>query len=974
MELKTPAHMLNDKVHLRSEQFTQREEFVSLTTTDAVKQFVEAWWGEFQKRDVTATSQRAIKLFTIFKASGNKPSLRPYFSSDNQLTLEPLTRPNINVSWLPQTGKKVELSDLDLQHFERQVRVGMRVANFMEALLQAWKYGDTPMFMLEKIISAIVHATKTQLQNQTALLSQIIQLRRDLFMCGATASLDVQQALRHAPFLGQLELFPTKTVAELDDKVKRSCETSLIVQTYRKSQSQQQSSQPKKRNWQRDSNDNQRGWGRSDLVNDTSFSSPTRSVTPTVPTKPVARNPVGFEFNPTSEWVEAVKALQTLSEEQKALPVGGRLKLFWKNWKDIGTAKRIYNWFRKGYRLPFLAQQKSQADSLLKLVCPDFLLSNYTNNTLKQEALTEIITKLLTKQAIEEVPENQEVVFNRVFLREKPIKNRTAKQEYRLIIDLTQINQFLKTKHFVMDTPSHIRQAILPGMWATSLDFSDAYHHIPIRPDFYKYLAFQFKNKRYWYKVCPFGLSPIPQVFTAAMEPLKIHARTSLGIATYQYIDDWLLLFTNPKEAEVKTIQFAHLCLSLGMLVNFDKSELAPTQQITHLGIEWNLQTAWVKPAKKQIQAISNGATIACEKGKAKLSQLESLRGKMVAAEKQTHMGRINFRMFQKAVTKALKMSYRHQWVKLPMSALEDLAWWSHQPNLARGVPCVPPKPTIHITTDASDRGWGAQSENLSAQGEWSPQQLSLHINHKELLAVLLTLQRWGEQLKGQTIQFWLDNLTAVAYLSNQGGTRSPSMTQTAKQLFRLANSYQICVLANYIPGALNVVADMNSRVGQVLKTEWMLSSKSFKWINQHNQFGTLELDLFANQYTRQLADYGSPCPDMFAFLIDALTADWPKDMTLYAYPPTCIMDKVVVKIQQEKPKRLLLVAPMHTKATWFPFVNQWSHSKMVIPTEVLQLEQPHFDHVHPNPGMLYLTMFHISFQSSMNRDTTLMC
>ena len=76
-------------------------------------------------------------------------------------------------------------------------------------------------------------------------------------------------------------------------------------------------------------------------------------------------------------------------------------------------------------------------------------------------------------------------------------------------------------------------------------------------------------------------------------------------------------------------------------------------------------------------------------------------------------------------------------------------------------------------------------------------------------------------------------------------------MTQTAKQLFHLANLYQICVLANYIPVALNVVADMNLRVGQVLKTKCMLSSKSFKWINQHNQFGTLELDLFANQYTQ---------------------------------------------------------------------------------------------------------------------------
>ena len=63
-------------------------------------------------------------------------------------------------------GKKVELSYEDFQDFERQVQVGARVVNLMEALLQAWKYVDTPAFMLEKIISAI---TKTQLLSETAL-------------------------------------------------------------------------------------------------------------------------------------------------------------------------------------------------------------------------------------------------------------------------------------------------------------------------------------------------------------------------------------------------------------------------------------------------------------------------------------------------------------------------------------------------------------------------------------------------------------------------------------------------------------------------------------------------------------------------------------------------------------------------------------------------------------------------------------
>ena len=82
-----------------------------------------------------------------------------------------------------------------------------------------------------------------------------------------------------------------------------------------------------------------------------------------------------------------------------------------------------------------------------------------------------------------------------------------------------------------------------------------------IRKDCFRYLAFQVDNKKYWYKVCPFGLSPIPQVFTSSMEQLKLYARTELEIATFQYIDDWLLLYTDPQIATEKTIKFAKLCI-----------------------------------------------------------------------------------------------------------------------------------------------------------------------------------------------------------------------------------------------------------------------------------------------------------------------------------------------------------------------------------------------------------------------------
>ena len=107
VNLSTPVrHLGNTRVHLRSEQFTPKTEFVSLTTTEALQQLVQAWWGEFKRRDITPTSQRANKLFALFKNSANKASLKPYLSADTALKIETLTRPTTNLQWLPQTCKK----------------------------------------------------------------------------------------------------------------------------------------------------------------------------------------------------------------------------------------------------------------------------------------------------------------------------------------------------------------------------------------------------------------------------------------------------------------------------------------------------------------------------------------------------------------------------------------------------------------------------------------------------------------------------------------------------------------------------------------------------------------------------------------------------------------------------------------------------------------------------------------------------
>ena len=213
----------------------------------------------------------------------------------------------------------------------------------------------------------------------------------------------------------------------------------------------------------------------------------------------------------------------------------------------------------------------------LAVSCPEGLVTRYAPGSEKQAALLEKIQELLDKKVIAEAPENALAFHNRVFLRPK----RTG--GWRLILDVSQLNKFLHWDTFKMDHIAVVRLAAEPGMFTTSVDFSDAYHHIPIRRSHIKFLCFQVGNKRYWYLALPFGLSPAPRIFTVVLRPLKLWARALL-MSLFQYLDDWLNLARSASQAREQTLTLVEKCVELGLLVNLQKSELEPKQFIDFLG------------------------------------------------------------------------------------------------------------------------------------------------------------------------------------------------------------------------------------------------------------------------------------------------------------------------------------------------------------------------------------------------------
>ena len=77
--------------------------------------------------------------------------------------------------------------------------------------------------------------------------------------------------------------------------------------------------------------------------------------------------------------------------------------------------------------------------------------------------LLNMLQELLDKKAIVVLPPDSWVFFNRVFL----VPKRTG--GYRLILDVSKLNEYLQVSTFSMDTVQVIRGAVEPGMWGVSI-------------------------------------------------------------------------------------------------------------------------------------------------------------------------------------------------------------------------------------------------------------------------------------------------------------------------------------------------------------------------------------------------------------------------------------------------------------------------------------------------------------------------
>ena len=157
---------------------------------------------------------------------------------------------------------------------------------------------------------------------------------------------------------------------------------------------------------------------------------------------------------------------------------------------------------------------------------------------------------------------------------------------------------------FWMETPTSVRESVRRGDWATSIDLLNACFHIPIHPRDRKWLRCVWKNRDFQFRALPFGLAPVPRLFTKVVRELCIFLRQK-GVRLKVCLDDWLILASSADLCHRHTQSVLELCTRLGFHLNTIKSELSPAQQFTFLGILFDTVHWLVLPADHRVQRLS---------------------------------------------------------------------------------------------------------------------------------------------------------------------------------------------------------------------------------------------------------------------------------------------------------------------------------------------------------------------------------
>lgn len=569
---------------------------------------------------------------------------------------------------------------------------------------------------------------------------------------------------------------------------------------------------------------------------------------------------------------------------------GGQLKHFIDRWKELQAPEIVVRTL-SNYKIPFIQK-------------PPLVLPNLQKPHLQTKvtpAMTQHIIKM-EKELVLMKAEQSPSFISRMFLVPKP------DETTRPVLNLRPLNEFVATDPFKLINCQRVLGFLQLGDWMVKVDLSQAYFHIPIHPAHRKFLRILFKDSLYEMTCLPFGLSSAPKAFATVSNWIAQYLREK-GYRVIVYLDDFMLVNQHQENLKAQVKEFVRLLKYLGWHLQERKSILTPTQELKFLGINWNTVTGqkWLPESKvrKTILLIQS----AQERGRCSLNEVQVLLGMLSFASFPVPRGRLHCRNLQ-IHCRTIRNLGTFQRVNLPEDVKEDLRWWLA--NIQQRSLIFQRPYTNLLTTDASDLGWGAVLNNKILQGTWPPHQQNLHCNQKEMLGVLAALAPHTMELSGSGLMVQCDNRTVVSYLNKEGGTQSRALLTLTRRVLELVDQHCISLIAYYLPGRFNGVADSLSR--NQLPAEWHLLPPATSQV--FSKWGTPVVDLFASEKAHVVENYVSIDPrDQRALFHNALSSQWDFKLA-WVFPPPYLIPQVLQHLNQAR-GTYLIVTPLWHKVFW---------------------------------------------------------
>ena len=245
------------------------------------------------------------------------------------------------------------------------------------------------------------------------------------------------------------------------------------------------------------------------------------------------------------------------------------------------------------------------------------------------------------------------------------------------------------------------------SMFATSLDLSDAYHHIPVRKDSHVYMCFQVKDKRYIYLVLSFGLMTAPWAFTQVVKQVKVwSSRHHPGTVSISGRLAKSLQVTSARKGVDGTLSDT---LRGIRIIGKSGKVGAPTYAIdclprreTRPGPRPDLFDERTPSSRHSSSGTSDSAAQSqdCSGG--------FIAGAMSEATPTVPLGRMHMRLFQLDVIRQVRAERNgNAWVPVIGQSAKALGWWTHVPHWQIGVPFQIAPPQEIVFTDVSTMEWG---------------------------------------------------------------------------------------------------------------------------------------------------------------------------------------------------------------------------------------------------------------------------